>query len=620
MATKLSLASPVKRGSRGAPIQSGGVTQSQFIALLKKNKVVISEAGNFVDVATGDEIIIDRPSSPYIAFATSDSGANFTLTQNPSSTWMAIRFSATEIVSPSPSDFAGIWFQRLGVDGVDGVNGENGIDGVDGIDGIDGANAYSYTAYGSSISGAGFTLVFDALLEYRATISSVTPIASPILADFAGAWFKSSGDLGPTGAQGNKAGGRYAMSNNTAIAAPGAGFLRFNAASPTAASAVTHMAVHTTAQSSISQALIMATWLINDVITIESNSNSGTAIFTALITNKTLNGSGTWYDFTVQYISGVIIPNSEQVVVRCTATGIRSDGNGNFVDAQGNVISGIASGTYADMAALTVANYNREYFHVTDYGVGSKGIRYRSDAAEWFSDGDQLIADLHSTFNYIAPNTVATAIASVTILGVAKTRITAVAHTLTTAEAVTAGGTAGVNISITSWTGTGVAGFYKILAVGTDTIDIDLAYSSGYGVPTIVQKNVEIVAPFSIALPPLNNNSTVLYDPEYICTASTDAKYFAAYLGGTGKLSRASNIGASAQLVRGLFGFRNTGVKTAQETLGSENSLQGTGALNGPPIATPINTAVSTALTFRLQPVVANQMMGIKHVAVRLRG
>jgi len=121
----------------------------------------------------------------YLAYASASDGTGFTQTFDDALDYVAIRRSATEIVTPVASDFAGLWHGWTGADGktiisgtaapttegVDGdyyirtttsfiygpkasgtwpagvamvgTNGTNGTNGTDGADGLDGANGSS---------------------------------------------------------------------------------------------------------------------------------------------------------------------------------------------------------------------------------------------------------------------------------------------------------------------------------------------------------------------------------------------------------------------------------------------------------------------------------------------
>lgn len=53
---------------------------------------------------------------------------------------------------------------------------------------LNGANAYVYIAYASDASGTGFTMTFNASLDYIAIKNTTTVIASPSASDFTGLW------------------------------------------------------------------------------------------------------------------------------------------------------------------------------------------------------------------------------------------------------------------------------------------------------------------------------------------------------------------------------------------------------------------------------------------------
>ena len=72
-----------------------------------------------------------------------------------------------------------------------------GSDGVEkALAGTDGDDAYVYVAYASADDGTGFTMTFNAALEYIAILSTATAIAVPAAGDFAGLWCKYKGSDG----------------------------------------------------------------------------------------------------------------------------------------------------------------------------------------------------------------------------------------------------------------------------------------------------------------------------------------------------------------------------------------------------------------------------------------
>ena len=60
-----------------------------------------------------------------------------------------------------------------------------------------GDDAYVYIAYASDASGTGFTMVFDAGLDYIAIKNTTVAIGSPAVGDFAGLWKNYKGPAGP---------------------------------------------------------------------------------------------------------------------------------------------------------------------------------------------------------------------------------------------------------------------------------------------------------------------------------------------------------------------------------------------------------------------------------------
>lgn len=61
--------------------------------------------------------------------------------------------------------------------------------------GINGVSAYVYVAYGTSLSGDGFTMTNDPELRFMAIKSSPTEIETPVVGDFVGLWFERKGGL-----------------------------------------------------------------------------------------------------------------------------------------------------------------------------------------------------------------------------------------------------------------------------------------------------------------------------------------------------------------------------------------------------------------------------------------
>lgn len=135
----------------------------------------------------------------YIAYASDASGTGFTTTFNSALDYIAVLATDTEIVTPTVTDFAGLWKNYKGETG---ATGAAGADGTNGIDGVDGEDAYVYVAYASDDSGTGFTTTFNAALDYIAILPSNVEIPTPTAGDFTGLWKNYKGATGAPGAAG----------------------------------------------------------------------------------------------------------------------------------------------------------------------------------------------------------------------------------------------------------------------------------------------------------------------------------------------------------------------------------------------------------------------------------
>lgn len=89
-----------------------------------------------------------------------------------------------------------------GPQGETGATGATGPEGPTGATGADGASAFVYIAYASDASGTGFTMTFNASLDYVAIKSTTTAISSPSASDFTGLWKNYKGATGATGSAG----------------------------------------------------------------------------------------------------------------------------------------------------------------------------------------------------------------------------------------------------------------------------------------------------------------------------------------------------------------------------------------------------------------------------------
>jgi hypothetical protein len=107
-----------------------------------------------------------------------------------------------DIYGPKQSGSWGTGTSLIGPQGPVGNQGPQGVQGNQGPAGADGDDAYVYIAYASDASGTGFTMTFNASLDYIAIKTTTAPIAAPGASDFAGLWKKYKGEQGPQGDQG----------------------------------------------------------------------------------------------------------------------------------------------------------------------------------------------------------------------------------------------------------------------------------------------------------------------------------------------------------------------------------------------------------------------------------
>lgn len=114
----------------------------------------------------------------YIAYASDDTGTDFTRTFDPLLDYIAVLTTTTQIATPVASHFAGLWKKYKGEPGSDGDS------------------AYLYIAYASDDTGTDFSLSPGSSLTYIAALSTDTEIVTPQASDFTGLWRKYVGEDG----------------------------------------------------------------------------------------------------------------------------------------------------------------------------------------------------------------------------------------------------------------------------------------------------------------------------------------------------------------------------------------------------------------------------------------
>lgn len=106
----------------------------------------------------------------YIAYASDDTGTDFSLSPGSSLTYIAALSTDTEIVTPQASDFTGLWRKYVGEDGTPAD-----------------PTHYCYIAWRDA-PGDGFTLTPNLNRDYEAILITHDVLNQPVEADFDGFW------------------------------------------------------------------------------------------------------------------------------------------------------------------------------------------------------------------------------------------------------------------------------------------------------------------------------------------------------------------------------------------------------------------------------------------------
>lgn len=351
--------------------------------------------------------------------------------------------------------------------------------------------------------------------------------------------------------------------------------------------------------------------------------------------------------------------------------------NGNLYDSSGNLISGVASYTWAQFTAGDFDTSIARYVHVSDRhsttdGTSTPGSLWRIDptaaserkrnlmsgpvyystyssaiaevpASSWPNHkifvGDFLISYYSNGTEYLLPNgqcvlyrsnvagnTLITPAATFTsttpssaAAGADTLLTSAGVHGLTTAVAITAGSSYIYISGGTGWT----VGFHKITAIAVDTtgttVQIDTPYSAGFGTPTIALAGSTEVTMLSLAIPPLSANAELEFDVTYVATSSANTKTMKVKLGSTAfyspTLTNATNSGNN----RALFVISNRGATNSQT--GGQGNLTniGVGSSTSSIATGSVDTSVSTTFSITNTMSTANERFNIERYNLRMR-
>ncbi len=424
------------------------------------------------------------------------------------------------------------------------------------------------------------------------------------------------------GDQGLTGGFNFMLGASTVAENPGPGWMRFNSTT-FGLTTLTEFYVSSTTKQGQNIIDVLASLNIDDSLMYQP-ATTGTEILYVAVIGVTANDSGAWYTISIEYKGGNSLTALKEYTMNFAKVFglkevlknkvLRRDTGNNIIDEDGNIIGGVMSGTYAAMAALSAAGYMREYYHVTNFGVRGGGIRYVSNGTEWVADGRQKVYDDHPIFKAIFPNTQVTAVLN----NGGKTQLTAVTHLLTAGVAVNA--TEPISVYVSAWTGTGVAGWYKILSVDdVDKYTIDLNYNAANGTPTVTLKNTQVNTPITFSLPPLNNYSEVTLRYLYDLTASVTAKNIITKLGAT-TFSQITINSTGSILSGSTTGFKNIAAKNKQESTVALSALEAETSTSASIVKMTEDTSVSSTITVVVSAVTANEVVGVRRITCYVEG
>ena len=205
---------------RGNTDSSNGLAGGKGAVVVKIINTESSSGTPGEDGADGNSAYV------YIAYASDDSGTDFTNTFNSSLDYIAIKSTDEDLGTPEASDFTGLWKNYKGetgpqgpqgLNGSKGDQGEQGIQGIQGpegnvgatgpqgpqgLAGLDGNSAYVYIAYATDDSGSDFTTMFNANYDYIGILSTTIQIV-PDAGDYEDLWKNYKGIQGIQGPEGN---------------------------------------------------------------------------------------------------------------------------------------------------------------------------------------------------------------------------------------------------------------------------------------------------------------------------------------------------------------------------------------------------------------------------------
>lgn len=190
-------------------------------------------------------------------------------------------------------------------------------------------------------------------------------------------------------------------------------------------------------------------------------------------------------------------------------------------------------------------------------------------------------------------------------------RITATGHLLTASQN-------DYEVYISAWSGTGVAGRYRITYVSANTYDLpDLAYNVALGTPTVaLANNTDDILLKEVALPPLSPQAVIKIEHGSITADSAEDRFFRVDLAEADG-SPSTNLFARNTTTAGddgeynTFKIRNLGATNSQQGLTVATQTGAPATLTAVPTTAAIQTNVATKLRIYLR--MENGATGICH-------
>lgn len=108
-------------------------TNTSYWQVLADKGATGAAGADGADGADGSDGADGASSYTYVAYASDDSGTDFTTTFDANLDYIAFKTTTSPIASPQASDFTGLWKNYKGATGATGATGAAGADGADGL-------------------------------------------------------------------------------------------------------------------------------------------------------------------------------------------------------------------------------------------------------------------------------------------------------------------------------------------------------------------------------------------------------------------------------------------------------------------------------------------------------